>query len=46
MENDSEWLPTATLQIDIHTATPLATGRYFMRIVLPNGVSSEYFMGI
>ncbi len=46
VENDSEWLPTATLQIDIHNATPLSTGRYFLRIILPNGVSSEYFLGI
>ena len=46
IENDSEWLPTATLQIDIHNSVPLATGRYFMRVILPNGVSSEYFLGI
>jgi hypothetical protein len=46
VENDEEWNPTATLKITIHYATPLPRGRYFVKMVLPNGVSTEYFMGL
>jgi hypothetical protein len=47
VENDSEWVPTGTLQIVIHYDTPsLSNGRYFMKVTLPNGISSDYFLGI
>ncbi len=42
----TNWDPTATLQITIHYQTPLAGGRYFMKVVLPDGVSSDDYLGM
>jgi hypothetical protein len=46
VENDTNWVPTATLQIAIHYQAPISKGRYFLKVTLPNGVSSDYFLGI
>jgi hypothetical protein len=46
LENDTEWVPTATLRIAIHYPTALTPGRYFMKVTLPNGIMSDYFLGI
>jgi archaellum component FlaG (FlaF/FlaG flagellin family) len=46
VENAAEWTPTATLKITIHYGVPLTSGRYFVQMTLPNGVSAEYFMGM
>jgi hypothetical protein len=46
VENDSEWVPTGTVQFAVHYQSPLSAGRYFMKVILPNGVSSEYTLGI
>ena len=43
IENDSNWNPTATLKMTINHTAPLASGRYFVKVVLPNGVSTEQF---
>lgn len=45
-ENAKEWTPSATLQISIHFDTPLSGGRYFLKVVLPNGDGDQYFMGL
>ena len=45
IENDSEWNPTATLAIEVHYGVTLSSGRYFAKIVLPNGVTSDFFFG-
>jgi hypothetical protein len=46
VENDNEWLPTSTLKITIHYNAPLPRGRYFIKLVLPNGLNEEYFMSL
>ncbi len=46
LENDSDWNPTATLEITIHYSSALSTGRYFGKIVAPSGVADEYLMGL
>ncbi len=43
VENDTEWKPTATLQITITCGGPVLSGRYFVKVVTPNGVSNEYY---
>lgn len=45
-QNATEWVPTGTLEITIHFQDPLARGRYYMKVSLPNGVSTDYFLGI
>ena len=46
IENDTEWNPTATLEITVHFSSTLASGRYFIKIVAPNGVEDEIFIGL
>ena len=46
VEGGGDWQPTATLQIAIHYHGTLARGRYFMKVILSNGVSAEYFLGL
>jgi hypothetical protein len=44
VENDTAWDPTATVKITIDYYTELVDGqRYFVKVVLPNGVSDEYY---
>ncbi len=46
VENAESWDPTTTLKITLHYSTPLPSGRYFIKLVLPNGLSAEYFFSI
>jgi hypothetical protein len=46
LENETEWTPTATLQIDIHYNTTLSSGRYFSKVIAPTGVEDEYYLGL
>jgi hypothetical protein len=41
VENASDWSPTATVKITIHFGVTLASGRYFVKIIIPNGVADE-----
>lgn len=41
LENDSEWNPTATLRIAISMPEIAIQGRYFIKVVMPNGLSDE-----
>ena len=43
VSDGGDWTPTATLEIDIHHLTPAESGRYFVRVVTPNGVSDNTF---
>lgn len=43
IENDTDWNPTATIRITITGYSPLTSGRYFLKLVLPNGVSDETY---
>jgi hypothetical protein len=42
IENDTHWNPTATLKIEVHTGS-LLSGRYFIKVTTPNGLSDEYY---
>lgn len=42
LENDTNWNPTATLRITVHTDALLA-GRYFVKVTTPEGLSDEYY---
>jgi hypothetical protein len=46
LENDQNWDPTSTLKITIHASSPMPSGRYFIKLVLPNGLSEEYFFSL
>jgi len=44
VENGTEWTPTATVRITIVDYSPLPSGRYFAKLVLPNGVADENYL--
>jgi len=46
VENDASWNPSATLKITIRFAATLSSERYFLKVVLPNGVSDEYIFSM
>jgi hypothetical protein len=46
VENGSTWDPTTTLKITIHNNAPLPSGRYYIKLVLPNGLSTEYYFSL
>lgn len=44
VENDTEWNPTATINITIYVSTALATGNtYYVKVVAANGVEDSKF---
>lgn len=40
--NGAEWGATVTVMITINYSAALAQGSYFIKVVLPNGISDEY----
>jgi archaellum component FlaG (FlaF/FlaG flagellin family) len=42
VENGTEWNPTTTIRITI-SGYALTSGRYFMKLVLTNGISAESY---
>ncbi|MBX3014618.1 MAG: hypothetical protein KF832_24070 [Caldilineaceae bacterium] len=46
VENDTYWNPTATLKITVHYASILPSQRYFLKVVLPNGLSNDYYFSM
>ena len=46
LENDTEWLSSATLKITIAYSTDPGAGTYFTKIIIPNGISDEYFFSM
>lgn len=46
LENATEWTPTATLKVSIHYESPLSSGRYFVKVSVPNGVFDDHFLSM
>jgi hypothetical protein len=46
VENAADWSPTATVKITIHYGAALASDRYFVKVIIPNGVADEYLFGM
>jgi archaellum component FlaG (FlaF/FlaG flagellin family) len=46
IENGSEWSTATTLRIDISYESPLSSGEYDIRVLIPNGVSDDYFFSM
>ena len=45
IENDTEWGPTATIKITIQLSSA-PSGNYYIKFVIPNGISDEHQFGI
>jgi archaellum component FlaG (FlaF/FlaG flagellin family) len=46
IENGTEWGIATTTRIEISYESPLASGEYRIKILIPNGVSDEYYFGM
>ena len=46
IENDTEWGIGATLKITISYDADPGAGTYFAKVVIPNGISDEYFFSM
>ena len=46
LEKGDYWDPTCTLKISVHSSTILTSGRYYIKLVLPNGVSDTYYLSM
>lgn len=44
IENDTLWNPSATLRVTIIYSSPPPSGTYYVKMVLPNGISDDYFV--
>jgi archaellum component FlaG (FlaF/FlaG flagellin family) len=45
IENNTDWMPMATVRLTIHLAAA-PSGNYVMKFVLPNGISDEHVFGV
>ena len=46
IENDSEWNVGATVKITVMDDTDFGSGTYYVKLVIPNGVSDEYYFSM
>ena len=46
IENDTEWKSSATLKITVSYESDPGAGTYFIKMVIPNGISDEYFFSM
>jgi archaeal flagellar protein FlaG len=46
IENGTEWLTSATLKITITYDTDPGAGTYFIKVIIPNGISDEYYFSM
>lgn len=46
IENDTEWLAGVTVKFTITYDADPGAGTYFIKVVIPNGISDEYFFSM
>jgi archaellum component FlaF (FlaF/FlaG flagellin family) len=46
LENDSQWQTSATIKITITYGSDPGTGTYFVKFIIPNGISDEYYFSM
>ena len=46
IENDTEWTTSATVNITISYGTDPGAGTYYIKMVIPNGISDEYYFSM
>ena len=46
IENDTEWKTGATLKVTITYDSDPGAGTYFTKVVIPNGISDEYYFSM
>jgi len=46
LENDSEWLTSATIKVTITYSGDPGAGTYYIKFIIPNGISDEYYFSM
>ncbi len=46
LENDSEWKTSATLKVTITYTSDPGAGTYYIKFIIPNGISDEYYFSM
>ena len=46
IENDTEWQSSATLKITITYSSDPGSATYFTKMIIPNGISDEYYFSM
>ena len=46
LENDTEWLTSATLKVTITYSSDPGTGTYYAKFIIPNGISDDFYFGM
>jgi len=46
IENDTEWITGATVNITISYASDPGAGTYYGKVIIPNGIADEYFFSM
>jgi archaellum component FlaF (FlaF/FlaG flagellin family) len=46
LENDVEWLTSATIKITIKYSSALGAGTYFTKFIIPNGISDDFYFSM
>jgi hypothetical protein len=46
LENDTEWGISATLKITITYTSDPGSGTYFVKFIIPNGISDDYYFSM
>jgi len=46
LENDTEWGTSATIKITVTFASDPGSGTYFVKFIIPNGISDDYYFSM
>jgi hypothetical protein len=46
IENDTEWTTSATIKITITYSGDPGAGTYYAKLIIPNGISDEYYLSM
>ncbi len=46
IENDTEWKTGATIKITVSYDVAPASGTYYVKVVIPNGIAAEYYFSM
>jgi archaellum component FlaF (FlaF/FlaG flagellin family) len=46
LENDTQWQTSATLKVTITYTSDPGAGTYYIKFIIPNGVSTDYYFSI
>jgi hypothetical protein len=46
IENDAQWQTSATLKITVTYASDPGSATYFVKFIIPNGISDEYYFSM